>query len=72
MRIGFIIFVVVVLGGLAANSSYAQQPTQTAPNAGTKPPPPKFEAAVDSRRGTLGGPVNKGPSINGTVIRAKH
>jgi hypothetical protein len=72
MRIGFVLFAVVVLGGSAVNTSYAQQPPQATANAGAKPAPPKFVAAVAPRRGTLGGPVNKGPGINGTGIQPKH
>jgi hypothetical protein len=71
MRIGFVLVAVVVLGGFAATPTSAQQAPQATAKAGAKPAPPKFVAAAP-QRGTLGGPVNKGPSINGTGSKPKH
>jgi len=37
-----------------------------------KPVPTKFAGAPFVNRGSLGGPVNKGPNINGTGNKPKH
>jgi hypothetical protein len=71
MRFAFIVVALAVLG-LAGTPSPAQQAPQATAKAGAKPAPPKFVAAVDPRGGSVGGPVNKGPSINGTGNKPKH
>lgn len=72
MKVGLFLFALVVLGGVAANPSYAQQPYQGTAKIVKKPPHVNPIGSPLSRHGTLGGPVSKGAKINGTGMRPKH
>lgn len=71
MKAGVFLSALVVVGGLAANASHAQLHPATA-RATVKPTPKSSLASAGLRHGSLGGPVNKGPSINGTGVPRKH
>jgi hypothetical protein len=82
MKIGLILCTVAILGGFAASGGDAHQTQQArrspakiaaipAPKPIAKPAPNRSVASAASRSGTLGGPVNKGPGINGTGMRPK-
>ena len=71
MRANLLLAALVVLGGLVATSSEAQQSGQGVGNT-----PPKFGAArpgtsAGSQHGALGGPTNKGAKTTGTPLRPK-
>ena len=71
MEIRLFLVAVVVLGGFAANTSYAQQTRHETAKPVAKPAPVNSQGSSGSRPGLIGGPVNKGPKINGTGMRPK-
>ena len=71
MKIGFLLLALIVFGGAAANTSYAQQPprTSTSPLATSACTGPN--GAPGSSRGSVGGPQKNGTNVNGTGMHAK-
>jgi len=75
MKIGLLLFALIVFAGLGSNVSYAQQAGQAGQGramTAAKSASASSGALPGSRRGSVGGPVNKGPSINGTSKGRKH
>jgi hypothetical protein len=74
MKICVLLVAVLVVGGFAANSN-GQQTHQTRHDTAkpvAKRAPVSSLGSSGSRPGSIGGPVNKGPKINGTGMRPKH
>lgn len=72
MKVGLILVALVVVGGLAATPSDAQQPRQGTTKTVAKPATASSLGSGGSRRGSVGGPVSKGAKISGTGMRSKH
>lgn len=67
-----ILFLSVVMGGLASNAGYAQQIPQAAAKTAPKPNSGISGNAPIAKRGSIGGQVNKGANISGTDVQRKH
>jgi len=71
MKVGLLLSTLVVFGGLAANTGHARVHPVPAKSV-AKPASTSLFPPAASKRGSIGGPANKGQGINGTGTRGKH